>query len=220
VFKGFSQASLDVVASASEEAERQEVFVGLEHLLVGLLGGGGVSQQVLEAGGLDLDSARERIRQLAADGSVRGAPPDDAAVLREVGITLPEVRRAAGQAAPTRTRRARLFPRWRFQHGVPRRVCEAPIGTGRFLTPVTKRALQLAETQSAALGSGTVEPEHLLLGLLAAMQEPPEPVPRRRADGVDPPRAEVVEALFRGAGLTADGLRADLIRALGNASGP
>jgi Clp amino terminal domain, pathogenicity island component len=214
VFKRYTQAALDAVGAAAEEAERQGVFVGLEQLLLGLLQGGGVPARVLDSAGLGLDATRVSVQRMAAEGQVRGSPPDDAATLRRVGIDLEQVRQASGVTVADRPRRIRVLRRWRFQHGIPRRACTTPVGTARPLTPATKRALQLADDEAAALGSNTVEPEHVFLGLLAAVEGRPER-PERGTGGVEPPHAEVVEALFREAGATAASLRKQVLRALG-----
>jgi ATP-dependent Clp protease ATP-binding subunit ClpC len=77
VFGGFTVEACNAVSVAEEEAAQMgRGYVGVEHILLGLLRGeNGVAAQVLTSLGITLGSARERLLMLVPPGAEQ-KPPD------------------------------------------------------------------------------------------------------------------------------------------------
>jgi ATP-dependent Clp protease ATP-binding subunit ClpA len=109
VFERFTKAARVAVVTAQDEARTlAHDHIGAEHVLLGLLGTPSVAERLLTRSGADLATVRELV--------ARQAGPDDAEVLKSLGIDLDEVRRKAeesfGPGALDRApRRRRLFGR-------------------------------------------------------------------------------------------------------------
>jgi hypothetical protein len=165
---GPAPATLEVRRLA--EAERVRLghpYLGDEHLLLGVLAHASNNAAVLlTERGLDLATARAGIARL-----VEAAGPiarDDAAVLREFGIDVEQMRRQlestfGPQALHEAERTVRLRPRWRGRGG------HSPLCGPPYLT---KRAQFIACTTAGKHGDQQIHPEHLLYGVLRVARDP------------------------------------------------
>jgi ATP-dependent Clp protease ATP-binding subunit ClpA len=146
MFERFSDDARQVLVRAQEEAAAmRHNYIGTEHLLIGLAA---AERSILTSFGVTRDAlVRETLSEIGL------GRPGDAAALAAIGIDLEEVRRrveeAFGPGALERTRAGRAF-------------CAE-----RRFTPRLKKALELAMKEARRLGHGSIEPEHLLLGVLA-----------------------------------------------------
>jgi ATP-dependent Clp protease ATP-binding subunit ClpC len=69
MFERFTDRARRAVVQAQEEARNlKHDRVGSEHMLLGLLGGGGVAEKVLEAAGIAPDVVRERVVEITGRG--------------------------------------------------------------------------------------------------------------------------------------------------------
>jgi ATP-dependent Clp protease ATP-binding subunit ClpA len=145
MFERFGDDARRAVVRAQEEAAAlNHNYIGTEHLLLGLA----AESAILSAFGITREAlVRETLREIGP------GRPADAAALASIGIDLEEVRRrveeAFGPGALERTRAGRAF-------------CAE-----RRFTPRSKKALELAMKEARRLGHGSIEREHLLLGILA-----------------------------------------------------
>lgn len=80
---------------AQDEVRRlRHSYIGTEHLVLGLIAdGGGMAGRLLARHGAHLESARRQLDRLLSDEVLAGPRPDDAELLKTVGIDLEEVRR-------------------------------------------------------------------------------------------------------------------------------
>ena len=70
MFERFTDRARRAVVSAQEEARRlQHNYIGTEHLLLGLLAGGGVAHKVLDGFGMSQEGVREEVVALVGPGS-------------------------------------------------------------------------------------------------------------------------------------------------------
>lgn len=150
MFERFTKRARRVLVLAQEENRALGGgWIGVEHLLLGLLGEPeGVAGRVLVGHGLTLESTREDIRRRGGAASV-----SDEEALRTIGIDIDEVRSAVeesfGRGALDRARRKKT-------------TCWA----GPTFTPRAKKVLELALREALALDHSYVGTEHLLLGIL------------------------------------------------------
>ncbi|MDX6365966.1 MAG: hypothetical protein QOK30_1042, partial [Nocardioidaceae bacterium] len=102
MFERFSPSAREAVVAARSEARRlRHLYVGTEHLLLGLVdaaceeGAGGastnVAASVLSASGLDAEYIRSQIIRLVGDGA-NGLGDEEASALHSIGIDLAAVR--------------------------------------------------------------------------------------------------------------------------------
>ena len=148
MFERFSDDARRAVVRAQEEAGSLEhSYTGTEHLLLGLT----AESSMLSSFGVTREALVRQILREIGPGR-----PADAAALASIGIDLQEVRRrveeAFGPGALERTRAGRVF-------------CAE-----RRFTPRSKKALELAMKEARRLGHGSIEQEHLLLGVLAVRE--------------------------------------------------
>ncbi|MFP5416478.1 MAG: Clp protease N-terminal domain-containing protein [Actinomycetes bacterium] len=155
----------DVAASIGHD------FIGTEHLLIGLAQTAGRASEVLRARGVELDRLRSEVeRDLGARGVLATRGADARTALATVGIDVGEIQRLADVA----------------------------FGSGSFQFPrpafslTAKRAIKAALEAARDLGAEQIDTEHLLLGVLAAADNPAlEPL---QAFGID--LAELRSALL------------------------
>ena len=145
--------------SLREALQLAHNYIGTEHLLLGLIREqDGVAATVLVEMGADLSTVRQRVLQILAG---RGAVVEEALPI-EPGRSAATVERRLRLARAAAGRRTEPSSR----HGdVPRSSLDGLV-LRRFTVPAC-RVLLLAESEALRLGSVTVEPRHLLLGLLA-----------------------------------------------------
>jgi ATP-dependent Clp protease ATP-binding subunit ClpA len=146
MFERFTDDARAAVVAAEEEAGAlRHGWIGTEHLLLGVLCGGGDGTKLLAGFGVDAAGVRADVVQSIGRGD-EGIDPDALATL---GIDLDAVRerveRAFGRGALSR--RGRCAGRTPF-------------------CPRAKKALELAFRESRALAAGEIRTEHLVLGLL------------------------------------------------------
>jgi ATP-dependent Clp protease ATP-binding subunit ClpA len=147
VFERFTAEARNVVVHAQQEARTlRHPFIGTEHLLLGMLTGGGPAGELLAKQGLDADRLR---RQLIGSDPTR-QPAIDAEALAVLGIDLDQVRQAV---------EARFGPGALVSP--PRRM---PQGHLPF-TRSAKKSLELALREAAAAGAGAINSAHLVLGI-------------------------------------------------------
>jgi ClpA/ClpB-like protein len=105
VFERFTEPAHLVIDLARDEAKHfGHHYLRPEHLLLGVLTEGrSGAAQTLRAYGVDLDTARSGLRQLAGQGVVPPPRPSDAELLATLGIDLDAVRRS-WSAWPSRLR--------------------------------------------------------------------------------------------------------------------
>jgi ATP-dependent Clp protease ATP-binding subunit ClpA len=153
VFERFCQDARAAVAAARAEAIRAgREQIGCDHLLLGVLAGGGPGAEALTAAGVSLTGLRERLARGPA------APPDplDSAALASVGIDLDAVRRAADAT---------------FGPGALDRVSPARGGRtartgGVRVGKDTRKSLQCALVAARQLGQHGISSGHLLIGII------------------------------------------------------
>jgi ATP-dependent Clp protease ATP-binding subunit ClpA len=147
MFERFTDDARAAVVLAQEEAAAlRHGWIGTEHVLLGVLRGGGDGARLLAGFGVDTAGVRDDVVRLIGRGD-EGIDPDALATL---GIDLDAVRerveRAFGPGALSR-----------------RGGC----GGGHVpFTARAKKALELTLRESAALGAGELRGEHLVLGML------------------------------------------------------
>jgi ATP-dependent Clp protease ATP-binding subunit ClpA len=161
VFERFSPSARATVVAARSEARRlRHQYVGTEHLLLGLVdaaredGAHGapttIAATVLSASGLNAVYIRSQIIRLVGDGAY-GLGDDEASALHSIGIDLDAVRSRLEES---------------FGEGVLDRPGPEPTASRMPFTARAKRALGLSVREARQLGSGSLEPEHILLGLI------------------------------------------------------
>jgi ATP-dependent Clp protease ATP-binding subunit ClpA len=161
VFERFSPSAREVVVAARSDALRlRHQYVGTEHLLLGLVGaaseegaGGGstnIAASVLSASGLDSEYIRSQIIRLVGDGA-NGLGDEEASALHSIGIDLAVVRSRLEES---------------FGEGVLDQPGPEPTGSRTPFTARAKKTLGLSVREARQLGSGSLEPEHILLGLV------------------------------------------------------
>jgi ATP-dependent Clp protease ATP-binding subunit ClpA len=150
MFARFTPAARAVVARAETAAiDVGDDFIGTEHLLLALgAPETGRAHELLCELGLDAVALREQVLA-AARTQPRGRLDRDA--LASIGVDLDAVRRRAEAA---------------FGPGALDRAGRRCAPGERPFTPGAKKSLELALRNARALGSPTIGPEHLLLGLL------------------------------------------------------
>jgi ATP-dependent Clp protease ATP-binding subunit ClpA len=152
------------------EAERRRLghpYLGEEHLLLGVLAHGrNPAAAILTDRGLDLATARAEIARIVNEsGPVAG---DDAALLREFGVDVAQMRRRLESTFGTlavheAARQVRRRPWWRggAQYSP---LCGPP--------SLIKRAQFIACTTAGKRGEAEIGPEHLLYGVVRAARDP------------------------------------------------
>jgi Clp amino terminal domain, pathogenicity island component len=137
-----------------------------EHLLLGLLRHGtSPAAALLQARGLDLESARAGLRRV---GPALGPGASPIAALRTIGIDSDEVRQRLEASFGTGAlhaaeRRVRRRPRWRGGHPRPSPLC---------VYLLAKRAMKIAARFAAHRGDAGIGPQHLLYGVLQDARDP------------------------------------------------
>ena len=165
MFERFDPAARQVIVTAQLEARAlRHGWVGTEHLLLGILGGGAhAGAGPFEDLGIDAAVVRGAIVADVGRGPEPSFSDADRDALGALGIDLDEVRRrveatfgpGALDSVPPRRRR------WRRRRCDPYRSGHVPF------TPRSKRSLELALREALALRSREVQAGHLLLGILA-----------------------------------------------------
>jgi ATP-dependent Clp protease ATP-binding subunit ClpA len=163
-----SSASREIMRLA--EAERLRLghpYLGDEHLLLGVLAHAtNPAAAMLNQQGLDLATARAEIARIVNEtGPVAR---DDAALLREFGVDVAQMRRRLEStfgtlAVQEAVRQVRRRPWWRgrAQHSP---LCGPPY--------LIKRAQFIACTTAGKRGEAELRPEHLLYGVLRVARDP------------------------------------------------
>jgi len=155
MFERFSKEAHSAVAAAVAEAERfHSDHVGVEHLLLGLVMHSSPELAgVLERAGVTRELLESNFEKTA------GAQPlgaDDAEALRSLGIDLDAV---------SRSLEAVFGPDALKRTDVPRRPGLTSFERIPF-SPAAKKVLELSLREAIAHKDKTIEPAHLLLGIL------------------------------------------------------
>ncbi|OHV58921.1 hypothetical protein BCD48_05785 [Pseudofrankia sp. BMG5.36] len=200
------------------EAERDRLghpYLGDEHLLLGVLAhAANPAATMLHERGLDLATARTQIARIVADSGPLAR--DDAALLREFGVDVTQMRRQLESTFGTlavhdAARRVRRRPWWRG------RASHNPL-CGPFY--LIKRAQLVACTTAGARGEAEIRPEHLLYGVLRVARDPLGSGLGRRGRrdaarlGLPVGAAHPVRLLLTGQGIDLDQLGEDLLGSL------
>jgi ATP-dependent Clp protease ATP-binding subunit ClpA len=151
MFERFTDDARKAVVLAQEEAVAlRHGWIGTEHVLLGVLRGGGDGARLLAAFGVDYAGVREDVVRMIG----RGDEGIDREALATLGIDLDEVRerveRAFGPGALIRRRRCR----------------RGTVGGQLPFTPRAKKALELTLREGLSLGQRELRDEHVVLGLL------------------------------------------------------
>jgi len=181
-----------------------------EHLLPGILRhGDSPAAALLQARGLDLESAREGLRRA---GPALGPGDSPAAALRSLGIDAAEIRqRLEASFGPgalhAAERRVGRRPRWRGGHPRPSPLC---------VYVLAKRAMEMAARFAAQRGDAGIGPRHLLYGVLQDARDPLGTQLSRRSRrqlaplGFEPGRPSPVRLQLQARGIDLQRLAADL----------
>ena len=184
-----------------------------EHLLLGLLRHGtSPAAALLQARGLDLESAREGLRR---GGPVLGPGASPAAALRTLGIDAGEIRQRLEASFGAGTlcaaeRRVDRRPRWRGGHPRPSPLC---------VYLLAKRAMEFAARFAADRGDAGIGPQHLLYGVLQDARDPLGTQLSRRSRrqlvplGFQPGRPSPARLQLQARGIDLQRLAADLYTA-------
>jgi hypothetical protein len=167
-----AQGPAPAAVQVSRLAERERVrlghpYLGDEHLLLGVLAhASNPAAAMLAERGLDLASARAGIARLVEEAGPIAR--DEAAVLREFGIDVAQMRRRLESTFGTLAvheaeRHVRLRPRWRGRGG------HSPLCGPPYLI---KRAQFIACTTAGKQGDVQIRPEHVLYGVLRVARDP------------------------------------------------
>jgi ATP-dependent Clp protease ATP-binding subunit ClpA len=156
MFERFTKPAREAVVTAQAEARRLgHDCTGTEHVLLGLLHGGGIAGRVLADHGVTAEAVEREVRAFVRPGPFGEA---DAKALGAIGIDLDEVRRRL---------EASFGPgalRWRPGRRGRRR---GPLPGGHIpWSPRAKKVLELSLREALALKHNYIGPEHILLGLL------------------------------------------------------
>lgn len=163
-----SAATLEVRRLA--EAERIRLghpYLGDEHLLLGILAHAtSPAAKLLTNHGLELGNARAGIARIVDDYGPLAR--DDAALLRELGVDVAEMRRRlestfGALAVHEAARQVRRRPWWRGRARLTV-LCGPPY--------LIKRAQLIACTTAGKRGDARIRPEHLLYGVLRVARDP------------------------------------------------
>jgi ATP-dependent Clp protease ATP-binding subunit ClpA len=180
MFERFSApARATVVAAQAEATAMGSDAIGCEHLLVAAVAApDSAAARAAHEAGARADTLRAAVADLTRSG-----PALDADALAAIGIDLDEVRR----------RVERSFGPGALERRRPRRAGHVP------LSPAAKHAFERALRTAIARGDRQIGAEHLLLGVLDAM-EPAGPAARAlQRVGVDPARLRELLAPARSA---------------------
>ena len=166
-WRRFTPDGRQVISQAFAEArELGHPCMADEHLLLGLLRhGAGQAVGLLEAQGLDLDTARAELLKV---GPTLGPAADPAAALRGVGVDGDEVRRHleasfGPEIVAAAEWRVRRRPRWRGGHPRPSALC---------VHILAKRSFEFAAGFATRRGDAGIGPDHLLYGVLQDAADP------------------------------------------------
>jgi Clp amino terminal domain, pathogenicity island component len=142
-------------------------YLGPEHLVLGVLrGGGSGAARVLEAFGVELAAARAELGRLADRGVVPGPRPSDAELLGLLGIDLEAVRRRTEETFGGMALGWAIREATRARRGGVGRVPRTPLRDPPMLI---SQVLAHAGEQARALGVGAINTE-LLLGVVTDIQ--------------------------------------------------
>ncbi|QLY32298.1 Clp protease N-terminal domain-containing protein [Nocardia huaxiensis] len=168
MFERFTKDAKYAVVMAQEEARELHAHsIGVEHVLLGLLGAPDDElAQMLADNGLTAESVREALARKRG-GEPLGA--EDAEALRSIGIDLDAVRESL-EASFGEDALDRALPeqsgRWGFFRGAKDRSWGHIPFTGE-----AKKVLELSLREALARKEKTIEAGHILLGILRAPNE-------------------------------------------------
>jgi ATP-dependent Clp protease ATP-binding subunit ClpA len=186
VFERFCEDARAAVAAARAEAIRAgREQIGCDHLLLGVLAGGGPGAGALTAAGVTVTGLRERLTRGP------GAPPDplDADALASVGIDLDAVRRAADAT----------FGPGALDRVSPARPGRTAITGGVRVSRDVRQALQRALVAARQLGQHGISSGHLLIGIIDQGGNPALGLLAQAGAAPAALRSEVVRRLSRAA---------------------
>ena len=215
MFERFTEQARQVIELAERESDRMgHGYLGGEHVLAGLAAQGTTrAARILAAQGLGVAAVRTELDRLAGQGLLPPRWHNDADLISGLGIDLAAVRRSAEEAfGPAAVAKA--------AGRVSRRR-----GGGPGWTPLcgkasaAKRAFYLATVEADKSGSGAVDPEHVLLGVLGDAAAPARWTRRTRRVraylGFPPePGPHPVRAVIEARGTTLDAVHAAVLAAL------
>jgi ATP-dependent Clp protease ATP-binding subunit ClpA len=192
-------------------------YLGPEHLLVGLLvEGDNLAARVLVADGLDLDTVRDGIDRLIAQGVLPAPQPSDDELLASLGVDLEAVHT---RLQATFGEHAYWDTAQRIRHRTAQPVPHTPHIRTDPTPLVCGRAMGFA-AHEAIDRDQEVGPEHLLLGLPEEAEEPigtDLPAQSRRERvllGLPDHGPQPVRLLVEGDGRTLQGLLDTLLAAM------
>jgi ATP-dependent Clp protease ATP-binding subunit ClpA len=175
MFERFADDARQAVVLAQDEAVAlHHGWIGTEHVLLGVLRGGGGGARLLAGFGVDAAGVRDDVVRMIG----RGETDIDPNALATLGIDLDAVRerveRAFGPGALSRGGRG----------------CTKAGGHVPF-TPRAKKSLELTLREALALGARDLRGEHLVLGLLRVDEGVAAQILTARGVTLDAARAKV-----------------------------
>src|SRR6059058_2284763 len=193
MFERFTDRARRVVVLAQEEARMlNHNYIGTEHILLGLIHEGeGVAAKALESLGISLEAVRQQVEEIIGQGQAAptGHIPFTPRAKKVLELSLREalqlghnyigtehillglIREGEGVAAQVLQKLGADLKRARdtvISLVSASGSAEGLQSSGRPSGLSTLRVLRLAADAAAALGSGTVEPTHVLLGLITS----------------------------------------------------
>jgi hypothetical protein len=218
VFERFTAPACEVVELAQQESDRLgHNYLGPEHVLAGIARHTSArAARMLRDNGVDLETMRAEIDRLVRHGFLPPPWRSDASLLSGLGVDLAGVRRSAeetfgGKAVDEAVRRVSRRSWLRGHRGGWTPLC------GKAM--MAKRAFYLAGAEATELRRQAVDPEHLLLGVLADAEAPARwtrRTKRMRAYLGFPqqPGPDPVKAVIEACGLTVTALREAILAEL------
>jgi ATP-dependent Clp protease ATP-binding subunit ClpA len=163
MFGRFTSSALTAIENAQIEARSLgHNYVGTEHVLIALSARSDTTAgAALEDFGIEPTRLRDALSRLLGS-----PPPDEATLLRSLGIDLHAVRQTVERTlGPDALQKARQKPRprwFRGRHGNCHSILLGEIG----VTPRLKRSFELAVQQAGTAGDAQANDGYLLLALL------------------------------------------------------
>ena len=188
MFERFTDRARRVVVLAQEEARMlNHNYIGTEHILLGLIHEGeGVAAKALESLGISLDAVRQQVEEIIGQGqqAPSGHIPFTPQAKKVLELSLSESKALGhhyigtehillGLIREGKGVGAKALESLGISLDTVRQQVQEIIGQGQHapsghipFTPAAKEVLELALSESKALGHHYVGTEHILLGLI------------------------------------------------------